>query len=149
MCISQSDWSIKIGSSFYLFITGKNEVPRIREIIYHHIIYKLLSQHNGGSTSLYRCLFNLDCRIVTNGVLYSWENMVKTPFTLFRIRSWWSQCHIYGYPYLQCNYYGFYLIMNHPIIPFHYLFVLFVSCFYLFIYFSLCEFFKNKLINTW
>ena len=36
-----------------LFITGKNEVPGIREIIiYHYIIYELLSQHYWGGASL-------------------------------------------------------------------------------------------------
>lgn len=49
LCTSQSDKSKKLMITWFLiYYTGKKVVPGIRDTIYHHIIYKLLSKHYEG-----------------------------------------------------------------------------------------------------
>jgi hypothetical protein len=79
--VCQSQWTKNLTIEWFLFLTGKNKVPEIREIIYHCIICELLSQCYGGWKSLEEH--------VQLGLLYcyKWYNVLLVGYCQKSIRS--------------------------------------------------------------
>jgi hypothetical protein len=74
--------------------------------------------HNSTEGKHLWSLFNLGCLTVTHGIMYFWWDIVKHPFALFNIQSWWLQCYTYSYPWLYCNPTCLYYVMHHHFVNF-------------------------------
>ena len=129
---------------YFLFVTGKNEVPGIREIIYHHINY----DYKNFVTTLWRMKISRGACSTLTAKILQMEN--------YTVRKTWSNLHSLssssnhgGYSATCMPHYGLYLVMCHP-------FIILSSSFWPFLfYFSpfrllfILDIFLNIVINTW